>query len=101
MEIQYTGMRQQKVSKIFRMKIAFLNKYQGKVNRGAETFVSELSKRLSKAHQVDVISDINYLNLMKSKYDIIIPTNGRLQALIIRIICWLTGAKMIVSGQSG
>ena len=41
------------------MKIAFLNKYQDKVNRGAETYVFELSKRLSKNHEVDVISDIS------------------------------------------
>lgn len=83
------------------MKIAFLNKYQNKVNRGAETFVYELSRRLSKNHQVDVISDINYWKILRSKYDVIIPTNGRFQVMICRKITWLTGAKMIVSGQSG
>ncbi|HJY98767.1 MAG TPA: glycosyltransferase family 4 protein [Patescibacteria group bacterium] len=83
------------------MKIAFLNKYQNKVFRGAETFVYELSKRLIENHKVDVISDINYLDLFKKRYDIIIPTNGRLQAIVIRIITWLRGGKMIVSGQSG
>lgn len=83
------------------MKIAFLNKYQNKVSRGAETFVYELSKRLSKNHTVDVISDINYLSLLGKKYDVIIPTNGRFQVVIIRKIAWLTGAKVIVSGQSG
>ena len=57
------------------MKIAILNKYQDKVARGAETFVSELSKRLSKNHSVDVISNINYLKILNSKYDLIIPTN--------------------------
>ncbi|KKS95338.1 MAG: hypothetical protein UV71_C0008G0010 [Microgenomates group bacterium GW2011_GWC1_43_13] len=83
------------------MKIAFLNKYQNKVFRGSETFVYELSRRLSKNHEVDVISKINYLTLLKKKYDLIIPTNGRCQVIIIRIVAWLTGAKMIVSGQSG
>lgn len=83
------------------MKIAFLNKYQGKVLRGAETFVLELSKRLSKNHQVDVISEINYFDLLKNKYDVVIPTNGRWQVMIVRLITWLTGSKMIVSGQSG
>ncbi|MFZ3099764.1 MAG: glycosyltransferase family 4 protein [Minisyncoccales bacterium] len=83
------------------MKIAFLNKYQNKVARGAETFVFELSQRLSKNHDVDVIADINYLNLFTKKYDLIIPTNGRCQVVLIRIITWLTGSKMIVSGQSG
>lgn len=83
------------------MRIAILNKYQNKVNRGAETFVSELGKRLSKNNEVEVISDINYIDLLKKKYDVIIPTNGRLQAFIVRKITWLTGGKMIISGQSG
>jgi len=83
------------------MRIAILNKYQDKVNRGAETFVYELAKRLSKNHEVDIIAKVNYFNLLKGKYKIIIPTNGRCQVLVIRIISALTGAKMIVSGQSG
>ena len=83
------------------MKIAFLNKYQNKVSRGAETFVYELSRRLSEDNEVDVISDINYFKILKKKYDLIIPTNGRLQAIIVRKIAWLTGAKVIISGQSG
>lgn len=87
--------------KLIPMKIAFLNKYQNKVNRGAETFVSELAKRLSKNHQVDVISDINYFTLFTKKYDLIIPTNGRFQAFATRIITWITKSKMVISGQSG
>jgi len=79
------------------MEIAIINKYQNKVNRGAETFVSELSKRLSKKHQVDILTKINLFK----KYDIVIPTNGRLQVFIVRLATWLTGSKMIVSGQSG
>ena len=83
------------------MRIAILNKYQNKVFRGAETFVYELSSRLSKNHEVDTIADINYFKLFRKRYDIIIPTNGRIQVILVRIISWLTGAKMIVSGQSG
>jgi len=83
------------------MKIAILNKYQNKVFRGAETFVYELGKRLSKKHTVDIVADVNYFGLLREKYDIIIPTNGRFQVILVRIISWLTGAKMIVSGQSG
>lgn len=83
------------------MKLAFINIYQGKVNRGAETFVKELSDRLKKNHQVDVISEINYFDILKKRYDLIIPTNGRFQVILIRLITWLTGGKMIVSGQSG
>jgi len=84
-----------------KMKITFLNKFQNKVFRGAETYVYELSKRLSRNHEVDIISKVNYFDLLKKRYDVIIPTNGRLQALIVRKITWLTGAKMIISGQSG
>lgn len=84
-----------------RMKLAFLNKYQGTVNRGAEIFVEELSKRLAKDFDIDVISNINYWGIFKNKYDFIIPTNGREQVLITRIISWARGTKMIVSGQSG
>lgn len=83
------------------MKIAFLNKYQNKVNRGAETFVKELSRRLLENHEVSIISEINYVNFLKKKYDVIIPTNGRFQVILIRLITWLKGTKMIVSGQSG
>lgn len=82
-------------------KIAFLNKYQGKVNRGAETFVKEVSRRLSKDFMVDVISKVNYLKLLITRYDIVVPTNGRLQVLITRLITWLKREKMVVSGQSG
>lgn len=79
------------------MEIAIINKYQNKVNRGAETYVAEIAKRLSKNNQVDILTKINFVK----KYDLIIPTNGRLQVFVVRILTWLTGAKMIVSGQSG
>lgn len=82
-------------------KIAFLNIYQGKVYRGVETYITELSKRISKEYEVDIISDVNYFKIFKSNYDVIIPTNGRLQVFIIRLITWIKGEKMIVSGQSG
>jgi len=36
------------------MKIAFLNFYQGHIDRGAETFVQELAQRLAKDHQVKI-----------------------------------------------
>ena len=79
------------------MKIAFINKYQNKVARGAETFVSELSKRLSINHEVDILTSVK----LKKRYDVVIPTNGRLQAFIVRLITWISGSKMIISGQSG
>ncbi len=111
------------------MKIIFLNIYQGLVDRGAETFVYELSKRLSKNHKVDIISGKkvpptrwailwrfffdpqglsilwftlkNILKIWKEKYDVVIPLNGGWQSAIIRIVTWLYGGKVIISGQSG
>lgn len=83
------------------MKIAFINIYQNKVFRGAETFVAELSKRLSKKHKVEVLTSANLFRICKEKYDVVIPTNGRFQAFIVRIVTWLYGGKMIISGQSG
>lgn len=116
------------------MKIAFLNIYQNKVERGSETFVKELSKRLSKDNQVDIIdtkvsldwskkdASLNFARrifvdywsrkifeftfklipkIWKEKYDIVFPLNGGWQPAIVRIVTWLYGGKMVISGQSG
>lgn len=83
------------------MRIAFLNKYQSKVFRGAETFVYELSSRLSKNHQIEIINEIDYSNLLRERYDVIIPINGRLQVVLTRIVAWIKNSKVVVSGQSG
>ena len=84
-----------------KLKIVFLNIYQNKHNRGTETFITELSKRLSTDFDIDVISKVNYFKILTGKYDLVIPTNGRFQVFITRLICWLSGAKMVVSGHSG
>lgn len=113
------------------MKIVFLNIYQNSVDRGAETFVKELSKRLSRKHKVEVISSDNKITsqkrwpflwrlfldsdgvkiffftlknikkIWKEKYDVVIPVNGGWQAALVRIVTWLYGGKMVISGQSG
>jgi glycosyltransferase involved in cell wall biosynthesis len=130
------------------MKIAFLNIYNGVVNRGAETFVKELASRLSKNHQVTVFQAgdregkevykiqkvsikfdpdrkdftdrflrrvfLDYQNrvififtlksllqILKERYDIVVPVNGGFMPAILRIVTWLYGGKMIISGQSG
>lgn len=111
------------------MKIAILNIYQNLVFRGAETYVNELSKRLAKNNEVHLIvgnSRVpqrwpfiwrtfldpqgikiasftlkNLKRIWKEKYDVVIPTNGGWQPAFIRIITWLYGGKMLISGQSG
>ena len=111
------------------MKIASLNAYQENVSRGAETFVQELSKRLSQKNTVEVISGDSYHEsnwpviwrvfldpkglqilfftlkklsyLWKNKFDVVIPINGGWQPALLRILTWLYGGKMIIAGQSG
>ena len=111
------------------MKIAFLNIYQGLCDRGSETFVSEVASRLSGKNRVDVINgnklpgkrwpffwrafldpqgvDIalftikNLPRIWREKYDVVIPLNGGWQPAFIRLITWVYGGKMVISGQSG
>lgn len=111
------------------MRIAFLNITQGLVDRGAETFVREVSQRLKKKHEVVVLSgkkvppkrwpflwrlfiDPNGLSVLlfatktvpliwKKKFDVVVPLNGGWQSALVRIITWLYGGKIAISGQSG
>lgn len=79
-----------------KLKIAFLSRFQNQVNRGVETYVKELSKRLSLNHDVKILKDID-----NGKYDLVIPTNGRLQALKVCIGRIFKGYKTIIPGQAG
>jgi glycosyltransferase involved in cell wall biosynthesis len=107
------------------MKIAFLNFYSGLSNRGAETVVLELASRLAgnnevvvfqggprngsrKYHVVTLASSGMFtftiktlLTIIKSRPDIVIPINGRVQALIMSLYCRLSGAKLVITGHSG
>lgn len=111
------------------MKIVFLNITQSIIDRGAETFVGEVSERLKKKHKVTVISgkkvphrrwpflwrffiDPNGLAILKftieslpalwrGRFDVVISVNGGWQPALVRIITWLYGGKTIISGQSG
>lgn len=112
-----------------RLKIAFLSYSQGVTNRGAEAFVKELSNRLTDRNQVDIFTENKKLserwpilwrfyldpqsvsvcmftlkNLMKiyrQKYDVVIPINGGWQPALMRIVTWLYGGKLVITGQSG
>lgn len=111
------------------MKIALINIYQGAVERGAETYVSEIYKRLKKSNNVKILSfsirpkprwpivwrlyidpfgiqSLLYTlkllpTLWKEKFDIVIPVNGGWQPALVRLITWIYGGKMVISGQSG
>lgn len=86
------------------MKILFLSRYQDKVNRGAETFVTELSKKLIEDFQVDIFSgndadDVS--KIIKGNYDVVIPMNGRMQSLKSSLGRIVGGYKVVITGQSG
>ncbi|MDZ7587053.1 MAG: glycosyltransferase family 4 protein [Patescibacteria group bacterium] len=96
------------------MKIAILSFTSGMIDRGAETLVGELSRRLAKQHQIKVysslslgISDLQKFNwqvlreIDKFGADIIMPTNGGRQSLLIRVYCWLKKKKMVITGMAG
>lgn len=86
------------------MKIVFLSRYQNIVERGAEIFVSELTKRLSKEIIVDIFSGGKADSLgdvLKGKYDVVIPTNGRWQSLKMSLGRLIGGYKLVITGHSG
>lgn len=86
------------------MKIAFLSRHQKTLQRGAENFVSELSKRLSGDIDADIFADKDADDLSKvitGGYDIVIPVNGRLQSFKASL-ARLTGKyKLLITGHSG
>lgn len=107
------------------MKIAFLSYFSGKNDRGAETFVHELSNELttqgldttvyqsgparqpSRYQTVAVKSSSvrgftsSSLSLLPDDTDILFANNGRWQPFLCRIWCKHHRAKLIVAGHSG
>ena len=80
------------------MRVVFLCKNYGLVNRGVETYVSELSSRLKHLGiDVNIYPHSGYL----SKVDIVISTNGRWDAIKAKVWCLVHNSKLIISGQSG
>lgn len=86
------------------MRIAFLSRYQNTIERGAENFVMELTSRLAKNYSVDVLagSDADsLLKILKGKYDVVVPINGRLQSLKVSLGRVVGNHKLLITGQSG
>ncbi len=86
------------------MKIAFLSRFQDKIERGAETFVKELSQRLSQKHEVVVLSGEkadSISEIIKGNFDVVISMNGRLQSLKASLGRLFKRYKLIIPGQSG
>lgn len=86
------------------MRIVFLSRFQNKLDRGAENFVSELSQRLAKNHQVDLLTGADAdspAKILNGKYQIVIPINGRMQSLKSSLARIIGGYKLLITGQSG
>ncbi len=86
------------------MKIAFLSRYQDSVQRGAETFVYELSRELSKRHEVNILSGDKADSLdeiLKGEYQIVIAVNGGVQSLKASLGRLQKNYKLAITGQAG
>lgn len=82
------------------MKIVFLCRDYGQVNRGAESFTGELAKNLQLlGHQVEIHKNIFDNIPLDAKA--IITTNGRLDAILTRVWCLFRRKKLVIVGQSG
>lgn len=81
------------------MKIAILSRYQENIQRGAETFVRELSRELGKRHQVTVLSGNKSYSL--KEYQIVVAINGGLQALKASLGRLGSKYKLVITGQAG
>ena len=86
------------------MKIAFLSRYQNSIQRGAETYVRELSGQLGIRHEVDILSGdrADSLNeILKGNYQIVVAVNGGIQSLKASLGRFKSSYKLVISGQAG
>ncbi len=86
------------------MKIAFLSRRYGIVSRGGETFVKELSARLSASHSVEILSGSradSLSEILKGKFDLVISMDGRIQSLKASVGRIFGGYKLLIVGESG
>lgn len=87
-----------------RIKLVFLCRDFGKVNRGVEAHVKELSKRLEEKFDVSVFSGNDADNLGKiltGKFDLVIPTNGRFQSLKASIGRFFGKYRVLITAHAG
>ncbi len=85
-------------------KIVFLSEFVGNSNRGVETYVIELQKRLPGKFEVEVLTGKDAYSIEKiigGHYDVVIATNGRLQALKASLGRLFGKYQLIIPGQAG
>lgn len=82
------------------MKIVFLSRFYGQVDRGAEVFIKEVSSGLIKlGFDVQIFPDSG--SLSKANPDIVISTNGRIDAVMAKFWTTINRKKLVIPGQSG
>lgn len=83
-------------------KIAILSYYTGRSNRGVESWAQQLKSHLSSMFQIDIYSGLDVYNPFSYlKYDIVIATGGRIEALLSRLATWVGGRRLVIFGHSG
>jgi glycosyltransferase involved in cell wall biosynthesis len=94
------------------MKITFISRYQGEVERGVENYVKELALRLkSLGNEVEILTSAWQLLGNQKRpglpvgerpgLKIIYPLNGYWQSFGCRIYSWVTGSKLVLGGHAG
>lgn len=85
-------------------RLVFLCRDFGKVNRGVEAHARQLSSRLSKKFHVEIFSGQDADSLKKvinGKFDLVIPTNGRMQAFKMSLGRLFGGYKILIAAHAG
>lgn len=85
-------------------RLVFLCRDFGKVSRGVEAHVEELSSRLSKKFHVEIFSGKGADSVQKvinGKFDLVIPTNGRMQAFKMSLGRLFGGYKILTAAHAG
>lgn len=107
------------------MKIAIISFYSGLIDRGVETWAQSVKENIDKKFDVVILTGEKFGKLINwqskstfywtmlvlkhtlstwtiwSKVDVIIPTNGGLQALFCRLVAWVYGKPVVIFGHAG
>ncbi|TSC88376.1 MAG: hypothetical protein G01um101416_44 [Microgenomates group bacterium Gr01-1014_16] len=82
-------------------KIAILSYYSGVNNRGVESWSKNVQDHV-KGYQIDILNGSLALNpFYWIKYDLIIPTNGRFQSVLARLLSWTLRKPLVIFSHSG
>jgi glycosyltransferase involved in cell wall biosynthesis len=81
---------------VFQIPINFDFRKEKRIDRFLSRFFLDYSSRLIFVFTLKAIPKI-----WKEKYDVVIPVNGGWMPSILRIVTWLYGGKLVITGQSG